>query len=77
MNRPIGEKFEHNGRTYIVVEDDSDTWMKSCYKCAIRGYECMDYADEWGECESVVRYDGKSVHFEQIEKHSNVGHVHG
>lgn len=66
MNRPIGEIFKHNGHTYIVVEDKSNAWMDSCYKCAVRGYACTDYADVWGECEDIVRRDKKSVHFEQI-----------
>ena len=61
MERKIGEIFTYNGKTYQVVEVESD---KECKGCAFefRGC-CMSFL---GDCSPTYRTDGASVIFKEI-----------
>lgn len=66
MERPVGDKFKINGCVYVVVEDSSCDWEGACGKCAFGGHLCRDVEDVLGYCDTTLREDGKSVHFEHF-----------
>ena len=61
MERKIGEIFTYNGKTYQVVEVESDEECKGC-AFEFRGC-CMPFL---GDCSPTHRTDGASVIFKEI-----------
>lgn len=65
MTRPVGSVFKYNSCAIVVVEDKKDTWEESCCKCVFHGKPCVNVVDVAGDCDSTLRRDKKTVHFEQ------------
>ena len=61
MERKIGEVFNINGETFIVVEDNSDL----CNDCCFWNNRC--YAHNVGSCSRMDRSDSRSVIFRKVE----------
>ena len=62
MERKIGEIFTYNGKTYQVVEVETD---EECKGCAFEFSSCcMSFL---GDCGSTYRTDGASVIFKEIK----------
>ena len=62
MERKIGEIFTYNGKTYQVVEVETD---EECKGCAFEFSSCcMSFL---GDCGSTYRTDGVSVIFKEIK----------
>ena len=66
MERKIGEIFTYNGKTYQVVEVESDEECKGC-AFEFRGY-CMPFL---GDCHPTYRTDGVSAIFKEINNMEN------
>ena len=66
MERKIGEIFTYNGKTYQVVEVESDEECKGC-AFEFRGC-CMPFL---GDCSPTHRTDGASVIFKEINNMEN------
>ena len=61
MERKIGEVFTYNGKTYQVVEVESD---EECKGCAFEFRGCC--MSSLGDCSPTHRTDGASVIFKEI-----------
>ena len=66
MERKIGEVFTYNGKTYQVVEVESDEECKGC-AFEFRGC-CMPFL---GDCHPTYRTDGVSAIFKEINNMEN------
>jgi hypothetical protein len=58
------DEFEHDGKTYIAVDDNSSPAgriMFGCDKCAIFG---LNICSQVPDCTGLDREDGRAVHFE-------------
>ena len=66
MERKIGEVFTYNGKTYQVVEVESDEECKGC-AFEFRGC-CMPFL---GDCHPTYRTDGASAIFKEINNMEN------
>ena len=66
MERKIGEVFTYNGKTYQVVEVESDEECKGC-AFEFRGC-CMPFL---GDCSPTYRTDGASAIFKEINNMEN------
>ena len=66
MERKIGEIFTYNGKTYQVVEVESDEECKGC-AFEFRGC-CMPFL---GDCHPTYRTDGVSAIFKEINNMEN------
>ena len=62
MERKVGEIFTYNGKTYQIVEVETD---EECKGCAFEFSSCcMSFL---GDCGSTYRTDGASVIFKEIK----------
>ena len=66
MERKIGEVFTYNGKTYQVVEVESD---EECKGCAFEFSSCC--TSLLGDCSPTHRTDGASVIFKAINNMEN------
>ena len=66
MERKVGEIFTYNGKTYQVVEVESDEECKGC-AFEFRGC-CMPFL---GDCHPTYRTDGVSAIFKEINNMEN------
>ena len=66
MERKIGEIFTYNGKTYQVVEVESD---EECKGCAFEFSSCC--TSRLGDCSPTHRTDGASVIFKAINNMEN------
>ena len=66
MERKIGEIFTYNGKTYQVVEVESD---EECKGCAFEFSSCC--TSLLGNCSPTHRTDGTSVIFKEINNMEN------
>ena len=66
MERKVGEVFTYNGKTYQVVEVESDEECKGC-AFEFRGC-CMPFL---GDCHPTYRTDGVSAIFKEINNMEN------
>ena len=66
MERKIGEIFTYNGKTYQVVEVESD---EECKGCAFEFSSCC--TSLLGDCSPTHRTDGASVIFKAINNMEN------
>ena len=66
MERPVGDKFEVNGRVYVVVRDGGTEWP--CTECAmVNDCNCKtSVRSVTGECFGWKRRDRINVHFEGV-----------
>lgn len=66
MERKIGEIFTYNGKTYQVVEVETD---EECKGCAFEFSSCC--TSLLGDCSPTHRTDGASVIFKEINNMEN------
>ena len=66
MERKIGEIFTYNGKTYQVVEVESD---EECKGCAFEFSSCC--TSSLGDCSPTHRTDGASAIFKEINNMEN------
>ena len=66
MERKIGEVFTYNGKTYQVVEVETD---EECKGCAFEFSSCC--TSLLGDCSPTHRTDGVSVIFKEINNMEN------
>lgn len=69
--RPVGDEFSYNAKTFVVKEATSLSHNGRIYNCACflccQNEKCVhDFRYCSGECYSEWRKDGKSVYFEEV-----------
>lgn len=65
MERKIGETFDYDGITIVVVEDTANTCI-GCFFFNVRHYRCHENEDYIGRCCNRT-IDFKSIIFKKVD----------